>query len=320
MLTSRKMALDFPVSEGGAFWCHAFLESFFSSSRTSLPILRLFAPDLKSLRFNTRVPTRTTPSSILEAQSMISARPMCSRQGDGINDLQQVAGVFVKKGALFSAGSTTNIPTLGGSYGEATAINNSGVMTGYAALLNDGACHAFSYVSTDGTIVELGTLGGILSRGDGINKSGQIVGEAVSSIDGRYHAFLRTQGVMYDINNLALDNMPGFYQLTEANAINDKGWITGSGITANFSYIHAFLAISQPVSKRIKGITKVGNSVSVTIDSTTSFNYQLQAAPGLTSQFANLGDPQAGVSGQVLTFPNPSASATAGFYLIVIGQ
>jgi probable HAF family extracellular repeat protein len=239
--------------------------------------------------------------------------------GNGINDSQQVAGFSVKTGALFSAGTTTNIPTLGGTSGEATAINNSGVMTGYANILNDAAFHAFSYASTDGTLVDLGTLGGSLSRGDGINKNGQIVGEAISSTDGRYHAFLYTQGVMYDINNLALNNMPGFYQLTEANGINDKGWITGSGITANFNYVHAFLAIPQPISPRIKGITKAGNSVAVTIDSTTSFNYQLQAAPGLTNQFVNLGDPQLG-SGQVLTFPDPGATATARFYHVVIGQ
>lgn len=74
----------------------------------------------------------------------------------------------------------------------------------------------------------------------------------------------------------------------------------------------------EPAGKQIKSISKIGSTVTLTIDSFTNFNYQLQHADSLTSAFANIGSPQAGFTGTTLTLSDPNASGSAGFYRVII--
>ncbi len=72
-----------------------------------------------------------------------------------------------------------DLGTLGGSYSEGVAINDSGQVTGYADTAGDAARHAFLWDGT--TMQDLGTLGGTRSEGVAINASGQVTGCSVTA-------------------------------------------------------------------------------------------------------------------------------------------
>lgn len=124
----------------------------------------------------------------------------------------------------------------GASYGS--AINNSGWVTGYA--FTGSSYHAFLY---DGTSIhDLGALSGSFSKGLGINDSGWITGNFISEA-GTTRAFLYANEVMYDLNDLLIENH-GWDYLIEASAINNFGQIVGTGFIDG--EVRAFLA--TPVS------------------------------------------------------------------------
>ena len=114
------------------------------------------------------------------------------------------------------------------------AINATGNITGDASTAS-GADHAFLY---DGTMHDLGTLGGTNSFGNSINANGQIVGGSNTDLNAAFHAFLYSSDRgMVDLNSL-IDPHLGWV-LSSANAINDVGQITGTGLVGGQT--HAFL-------------------------------------------------------------------------------
>ena len=158
---------------------------------------------------------------------------------------------------LFAAGNAfgdvqyaiTDLGTLGRTYSQANAINNSGQVVGLATtstsdgfvlLSGDGFVHAFLY-SGNGPMQDLGTFGGPSSRATAINDNGQVVGYATISFQGPIdnpdpfpkHAFLYSgSGPMQDLGTLGGSN-------GEASGINDSGQVVGYAITSN-NYLHAF--------------------------------------------------------------------------------
>ena len=164
----------------------------------------------------------------------------------GINALGQVVGqTFNSSGSddafLYSGGKMTDLGTLlpaGSSFSQGTAINDKGQVTGQFTA-SDGNMHGFLY--SNGTMTDLGGLPGhtasageILIEPSGINSSGQIVGEA--SYWGSPYSFLYSNGTMTD-----LGKFPGTHsQISQANAINDKGQVTGYSYTSSGEY-HAYL-------------------------------------------------------------------------------
>ena len=126
----------------------------------------------------------------------------------------------------------TDLGTLGGSFSQATAINNPGQIVG--SSVNVGNPHAFLY--SGGHMFDLGTLGGSESTAHGINNRGQIVGESLTSGDAVTHAFLYSGGQMRDLGTLG-----GSY--SQAFAINDPGQIVGlsSLVIGPKKPSHAFL-------------------------------------------------------------------------------
>jgi probable HAF family extracellular repeat protein len=119
----------------------------------------------------------------------------------------------------------TAIGTLGGNFSDAAAINDRGQIVG-ASTNAEGNLRAF--LLDDGRMRDLGTLGGPNSAARDINERGAVVGFS-SAANGEPHAFVWLRGVMVDLNTVLRNPSPGF-TLMEANAINDRGEITGCAL------------------------------------------------------------------------------------------
>jgi probable HAF family extracellular repeat protein len=105
---------------------------------------------------------------------------------------------------------------------------------------NNTIQHAFLYGG--GTMHDLGApLGGNSSWATGINTGGEIVGWALTGA-GLQHAFLDKNGAMTDLNQLDTSSPLAIYvTLTQADAINDNGWIVADGIDSRTGQTHAYL-------------------------------------------------------------------------------
>jgi probable HAF family extracellular repeat protein len=144
-------------------------------------------------------------------------------QGDAlaVNQSGVVAGVRRDLRAYrWQNGTTTELPTLGGSRSFGQAINRDGVVAGWADR-PDGQSRAVYW--TNGAPVDLGSLGGgwsSCSLGFGINSDGIIVGESCTDRGPTHAVRFRNPGVIDDLGTLG-----GNY--ARARAISDSGVIVG---------------------------------------------------------------------------------------------
>ena len=117
-------------------------------------------------------------------------------------------------------GSVTDLGSLGGNDGVATAVNASGEVVGYSALA-DGTQHGFIWTPA-GHMVDLGTLGGGGSNVVGIDSAGEVAGSSPTA-DGFSHAFLWTPTAgMQDLGTL-----PGGSE-SNAVALSSSGEVVGT--------------------------------------------------------------------------------------------
>lgn len=122
-------------------------------------------------------------------------------------------------------GQWSELPTLpGGDQASAAAINDDGVIAGWATTTSELFPKA-AVLWENGAIMRLADADATSSIATDINNAGLVVGRA--SNPGNVRAVLWRQGQMHDLNDLA--NLPEGWHLTEAMAINNAGEIVGLG-------------------------------------------------------------------------------------------
>ena len=151
-----------------------------------------------------------------------------------INSSGQVVGYSsqygITRATLWSNETITYLGAIGSPYNSASSsaaysINSSGQIVGYSSTRFSSHATLWS----NGTITDLGTLtGDYYSAATAINSSGQVVGNSHPKF-GSNRAVLWSNGTAIDLNSLLnpSDAAAGWI-LTDANAINDDGWIVGN--------------------------------------------------------------------------------------------
>lgn len=201
-------------------------------------------------------------------------------QAEDINNSGQIIGYYSPEGGGAIHAFVSNNGTLtdlgapqGYKTSFANAINDSGMIVGYATMDVSGIGFGQAFVYETGTFKMLGTLGGTYSEADGINNIGEIVGMA-STTDGPMHAFVYQDGVMIDLNSLLPPDSG--WQLISAADINEKGQIVGYGLLNGAK--HAFLL---DTSTSIPQITLGSLGILDTNSVSLSFDISKAAATGI---------------------------------------
>ena len=178
--------------------------------------------------------------------------PNVASEAFAINSRSLVVGYRTFNGsqraALFTSSNVINLGTLPEHrVSRAFGINQSGVIVGYSQTQATNSPRAFRL--ENGVMVDLGSLpGGSYAAATAINDPGQIVGWAGNS-ESRSRAFLYSAQKLYDLNDLIPPDSG--WNLTEARAINKRGWIVGTG-TLPGGEVHAFLAVpARVIGKQI---------------------------------------------------------------------
>lgn len=168
--------------------------------------------------------------------------------GFSINDADQVVGASHTAdnswhATLWANGSIIDLGALDGGASTAQAINNVGQIAGWSTA--SGAYHAALWEGD--SIFDLGTLdGGYYSQAFGINDFGKAVGMSTNS-EGRWHATLWDNFHAVDLNSfLDQSAVSAGWVLTQANDINEKGWIVGNAYNTITGFQHGFLLAPVP--------------------------------------------------------------------------
>jgi len=182
------------------------------------------------------------------------ANALAINDGGQITGNSWVAGTSNYHAFLYENGTMTDLGVLPGADNSlGYGINSSGAVVGFSQFDTD-VYHAILY--SNGTMIDLGTLGLGYSQAYGINDSGQIVGSAdtVNGLSNDPQAFLYENGTMTNLNDL-LDASGAGWTLQTATAINNKGWIVGSGRNPD-GQINAFLLtpVPEPSSLSLLGL------------------------------------------------------------------
>ena len=148
----------------------------------------------------------------------------------------------------YANGALADIQDLPGNESEATGINDSGEVVGFAMETNNGIYvpgnydQAFS--ESAGTVTNLGTLGGDGAGAEGVNSSGEIVGWSETASDvggnGKTHPFLYENGTMTNLGDFGANFSLGNGYTSLASAINASGQVAGGAETSTTAQ-HAFL-------------------------------------------------------------------------------
>ena len=133
--------------------------------------------------------------------------------------------------ALWSAGVTTDLGTLGGSSSYAAGIDSANRVVGWSFTARDLAVHAALWMG--GPAMDLGTLGGAGGQAYAVNSAGVIVGMGQTPA-GLWHAMLLTidsAGTVILRQDLGV--LPGA-STSAAYAVNSTGQVVGTSNSRAF--------------------------------------------------------------------------------------
>jgi probable HAF family extracellular repeat protein len=132
---------------------------------------------------------------------------------------------------LWSAGTITDLGSLGGIFSEGRAINSAGDVAGYSRT-STGNYRAF--LDHNGLMTDLGSLAANgSSEAFAINNFGEVAGWT-NAVNGGQHAFIYSGGKMTDLGTLGSN-------LSYASGMNNLHQVVGSSDLANGLDTHAFL-------------------------------------------------------------------------------
>ena len=193
--------------------------------------------------------------------------------------------------AVWAGGSPTDIDSSNTFNSEAYAINSAGQVVGWMDNWPDDEL-AFIWDATNG-IQGLGTLGGDASTAWDINDAGQVVGWAEND-DYVPHAFIYQDGVLEDLNDLVdPTDMAGWSYLNTAYAINNDGWIVGSGVKTGASYYQPFLL--RPLEAEAPTAAAIASGV--TEPGETSYQFLVAYSDNVAVDVATIGAGDVKVTG-----------------------
>ena len=243
-----------------------------------------------------------------------------------INNSGQIVGVSGTSAGygydhafLFSNGVMTDLGTLPGyKFSAATAINASGVITGYS---EDDITNIFptrhAFIYSGGTMESIGTLpGGMYCTANAINNLGQVVGNSDNTA-GTNHGFFYSQSTgMIDLNSnlsYAGSNL-GSLTITNAAGINDSGQIAATGFYSS-GVTHAFLLIPDPIIGA-PSFPTYSNNVNVATGGTLVLDIPTSGNAPFTYQWQFNGLNVSGATSRYLILSDVVA-ANAGSYTLI---
>jgi probable HAF family extracellular repeat protein len=172
-----------------------------------------------------------------------------SGQVVGISGICSVAvgGASAEHALIWNNGVPTNLGNLGGqAWNTPTAINNHGVVVGFANTSGDmnAALNPMAFIWTQSGGIQ--AIAPVASAGDtndlayDLNEKSQVVGQSFGPSG--FRAFLYENGVSTDLNTLVIGGDPNL-SLFLAQGINDAGEISGTAIDSSTGLYVGFLAV-----------------------------------------------------------------------------
>jgi T5SS/PEP-CTERM-associated repeat protein/autotransporter-associated beta strand protein len=236
-----------------------------------------------------------TIAGIALAKNMTLAAGGVLLDSNGFNSI--LSGILSGTGGMTKNGAGTVTLTNANTYTGATTVNA-------GTMLINGSINS-SVTVNGGILGGTGTINGSLTVGSGgivdliggtLTVNGAIINNGLFILSNGAHL----AGVTSFTNNGTLDLITAGTFVPPPNFVNN-------GVILDSNLVKA------------KTVTKSGTTFTVTIASYTGHTYQFQISSSpMSNTFTNLGPPQQGSTGTVLTFADPSAAGTKGFYRIVV--
>ena len=169
-----------------------------------------------------------------------------------------------------------------------------GVVAGSVSVISNSRLTGSGTINQNLTIESGGVAqfnGGTFKVNGSIINNGLMILSAGASLTGSSASF---------INNGILD-------IITAGAFTPPTGFQNNGVIVDSSVV------------KTSSVAKVGDAVTITIESYTEHTYQLQYSSTLSSNsFINIGASQTGSTGTTLTFSDPNPTGSVGFYRVAV--
>ena len=216
------------------------------------------------------------------------------------------AATLINSGSIGGNVTVDGAAAGSGTFGGAVTVDAGGAFTGAATVNGPLTVNAGGVVAvSDGTLTAIGGVvnngtvrvahGASLAVGSSANPGTNARSPARQSVG----AVSAPENGAAFVNNGTLDLISG--------VLDAPGGFTNNGIVIDSRVVQA------------KSVRVSGGAVKVEIDAYSGHSYQFQRSDSLEGGvFANLGAPQSGVTGTVLTFQDASPAPGRGFYRVQV--